>query len=42
MEWLEGGCRLAVEDLAHGRALREALAPLARNVRIMVPRAQAA
>jgi len=35
-------CRLAAESLAHGRALRAALAPLPARVRILVPRAEAA
>ena len=35
-------CRLAAEDLAHGRELRDALAPLPSRVRILVPRAEAA
>jgi hypothetical protein len=35
-------CRLAAEDLAHGRALRAALGPLPSRVRILVPRAAAA
>jgi hypothetical protein len=35
-------CRLAVESLTHGRALRVALAPLPARVRILVPRAEAA
>jgi hypothetical protein len=34
--------RLAAESLAHGRALREALAPLPARVRILVPRAEPA
>jgi hypothetical protein len=34
--------RLAAESLAHGRALRDALAPLPARVRILVPRAEAA
>jgi hypothetical protein len=42
MEWLQCDCRLAAENLAHGRALREALAPLSHRVRILVPRAEAA
>jgi hypothetical protein len=36
------GCRLAAESLTHGRALRDALAPLPARVRILVPRAEAA
>jgi hypothetical protein len=35
-------CRLAAESLTHGRALRDALAPLPARVRILVPRAEAA
>lgn len=35
-------CRLAAESLAHGRALRDALAPLPARVRILIPRAEAA
>ena len=34
-------CRLAAESLTHGRALRDALAPLPARVRILVPRAEA-
>lgn len=33
--------RLAAESLKHGRALRDALAPLPARVRILVPRAEA-
>lgn len=35
-------CRLAAESLTHGRALRDALAPMPARVRILVPRAEAA
>lgn len=35
------GFRLAAESLKHGRALRDALAPLPARVRILVPRAEA-
>jgi hypothetical protein len=33
--------RLAAESLKHGRALRDALAPLPARVRILVPRPEA-
>jgi hypothetical protein len=42
LNWLHGECRLAAESLAHGRTLRDALAPLPDNVRIVVPRSEAA
>ena len=45
LDWLPielDECRLAAEDLPHGRVLREALAPLPARVRILVPRAEVA